>query len=295
MNFCRIVPQSISLFSSRLPNWFNTRSPILSSNNETNLSTWVGGNSSISIFHRGIILLDGIHQWFNDIQMQPNIFSLSTNNSSIPQTAVHGIIKRSFEKHRRRSNGIRRVSNNNIKVILILLHKLCPIHNLYSHPRIIISDRKRWKVLFRVFDDICIKLANVNFLDTRVLCNLPQNSSISTANHQNFLRVWMSEQRNMRHHFLVGEFILFSDLDDTVEYENSSMVRGGEDENVLEFGAAVVEHFLDFNGHGLSWPEFTAFVEPSVDNEVHTIESLLWLFVSHIIRASVAVQVYQRC
>ena len=31
----------------------------------------------------------------------------------------------------------------------------------------------------------------------------------------------------------------------------------------------MVEHFLDFDGHCLSGPEFSAFVEPSIDDEVH--------------------------
>lgn len=36
----------------------------------------------------------------------------------------------------------------------------------------------------------------------------------------------------------------------------------------------MVEDFLDFEGHSLSRPEFAAFVEPSINDEVHSAANL---------------------
>lgn len=47
------------------------------------------------------------------------------------------------------------------------------------------------------------------------------------------------------------------------------MVGGFEDEYVLEFGSAVVEDLFDLEGHGLSRPERSTFVEPAVNDEIH--------------------------
>ena len=76
----------------------------------------------------------------------------------------------------------------------------------------------------------------------------------------------MGKERDVRHHFLVGEFVSFRALDDAVQDEDFAVVGGVEDENVLEGRWGVVENGFDLEGEGLAGPEGAAFVEPVVDD-----------------------------
>ena len=50
------------------------------------------------------------------------------------------------------------------------------------------------------------------------------------------------------------KFIPLSALDDVVEHEDSAVVAGFEDEDVLVFRFFMVEDLVDSEGHGLAWP-----------------------------------------
>lgn len=78
----------------------------------------------------------------------------------------------------------------------------------------------------------------------------------------------MGKERDVRHHFLIGEFVPLRALYDTVQYEDFAVIGGFEYENVLKLGGCVVEDARYLEGEGLAWPEGAAFVEPVVDDEV---------------------------
>ena len=109
-----------------------------------------------------------------------------------------------------------------------------------------------------------VNIAQNSLLNAVVLDDLPQNTSITTTNDQNFLRVGMREHSQVCNHFLVCELIALSALDDVIEDEDGAIVGGFENEDVLVFGLLVVEDVLDFKSHGLARPHLGDLAEPAI-------------------------------
>jgi len=63
-------------------------------------------------------------------------------------------------------------------------------------------------------------------------------------------------------------FIPFRTLNDTIQHEHFPISFRFKDEDVLKLTLFVIEHLLDFEGKGLAGPEWTTFVEPTVDDQV---------------------------
>ena len=109
-----------------------------------------------------------------------------------------------------------------------------------------------------------VDVAEHNLLHRVVLEDLAHGTSVSTANQKDFLGVGVAGQRNVGDHLLIGELVALSALNDIVEDEDSAVVGGLEDENVLVLGLLVVEDLLDLEGHGLARPHVGDLAEPAV-------------------------------
>ncbi|ELU41266.1 hypothetical protein AG1IA_04705 [Rhizoctonia solani AG-1 IA] len=111
------------------------------------------------------------------------------------------------------------------------------------------------QVSLRNANDRFINIAKDDLLDSVVLEDLADNTTVTTANYKDFLWVGMRSERNMRNHFLVAtygsisyfidisrakpnvrEFITLSALNDSVENENVSKCLRLENKNVLVLG-----------------------------------------------------------
>jgi len=73
-----------------------------------------------------------------------------------------------------------------------------------------------------------------------VLHDLSQYAAITTANNKNLFRIWVRVEGEMCNHLLVGELVALGALDDVVENEDSAVVAGLEDEDVLVLGLLVM-------------------------------------------------------
>lgn len=63
----------------------------------------------------------------------------------------------------------------------------------------------------------------VNMFDCWVFDNFTYNAAIAAANNEHIFRIRMTAKRQKRDHFLIGEFILLSALNNTVQYQGSAM------------------------------------------------------------------------
>lgn len=109
-----------------------------------------------------------------------------------------------------------------------------------------------------------IDVAKDGLLNTLVLDDLTEDTSITTTDDEDLLWVWVRVHGQVGDHLLVCELIALSTLNDVVEDEDVSVVGGLEDEDILVFGLLVVEDVLDLEGHSLSWPHVGDLTEPSV-------------------------------
>mmetsp|Transcript_36910 Transcript_36910/g.80794 ORF Transcript_36910/g.80794 Transcript_36910/m.80794 type:complete len:296 (+) Transcript_36910:2108-2995(+) len=295
MQFRRIVSQCLLHVVRWLPRWLAARSTSLCGNDETNLAAGVGGDCSVGIADVGVNLRYRIHKRFDDINVKPHTFALRANDAAFSQTLVHSFVKGGLKKNSSRTNGIRRVSNNDIKGGLVRIHKFSAVHDMNLHARIIISLGKRREILLGYFDDIGIELADHNLFHSRVLRHFAKDAAVSAANNKYLLGIRMRVQRDVGNHFLVGEFIAFSDLNDTIEYKHSTMILALEDQHVLILGPMMIKDLINLKGHGLSWPQLTTFMKPAINNEIHAVEAL-WLFVcAHCSCSVILVVVCLRC
>ncbi len=109
-----------------------------------------------------------------------------------------------------------------------------------------------------------INIAQHSLLNAIVLDDFSQNSSVTTTNDQDLLRVGVRVHGQVCYHLLVCKLIALGALDDIIEDENDAVVSRLEDQDVLIFGFLVVEDILDFEGHGLAWPHVGDLAEPSI-------------------------------
>jgi hypothetical protein len=63
---------------------------------------------------------------------------------------------------------------------------------------------------------------------------------------------------------VIRELIPLGGLDDVIQDQDSPVVGGLEDEDVLVFALLVVEDLLDLEGHGLAGPHVGDLAEPAI-------------------------------
>jgi hypothetical protein len=68
----------------------------------------------------------------------------------------------------------------------------------------------------------------------------------------------------MGDHLLVGELVTLGALDDIVQHEDSAIIGGFEDEDVLVLAFLVVEDVLDLESHSLAGPHVGDLAEPAI-------------------------------
>ena len=90
-----------------------------------------------------------------------------------------------------------------------------------------------------------VDIAENSLLNALVLDDLAQNTSITTTNDQDLLRVWVGEHGQVGNHLLVCKLVALSALDDIVENKDGTVVGGLEDKHILVFALLVVDDILD--------------------------------------------------
>eukprot|EP00977_Amphora_coffeiformis_P009633 scaffold2219_cov177-Amphora_coffeaeformis.AAC.9 len=93
--------------------------------------------------------------------------------------------------------------------------------------------RRLVKVRFTNLDDHFVNVYHDDFFHARVTTDFTQDKTVTAAYNQNPAWIWMRTKRKMSHHFVIGEFITFSQLDDSVENQNSAVLCRLENEDFL--------------------------------------------------------------
>jgi hypothetical protein len=109
-----------------------------------------------------------------------------------------------------------------------------------------------------------INVAQDRLLNAVVLDDLAQDTSITAADNEDLLGVWVREHGQVSDHLLVGELITLGALDDIVEDEDIAIGLGLKDEDILVLGLLVVEDLLDLEGHSLARPHVGDLAEPAI-------------------------------
>jgi hypothetical protein len=174
---------------------------------------------------------------------------------------------------------IRRVGNDDIKLILVIIQELESVSNMNLNLRMLITNGHSRKVLLGETDDslrrlageirnarysYLINIAENSLFHTIMLDDFPQNTSITATNDQNLLWAWVREHSQMCNHFLVGKLISLGALNDIIKDEDGSIVGRLENQDILVLTLLVVKNILDFESHGLARPHVGDLAKPSI-------------------------------
>lgn len=97
-----------------------------------------------------------------------------------------------------------------------------------------------------------INVTQDSLLNSLVLDNLAQHTTIATTNDQDLLGVGVGVHGQVSDHLLVRELVTLGALDDIVQHKDSAVVGGLKDQDILVLALLVVEDLLDLEGHGLA-------------------------------------------
>ena len=97
-------------------------------------------------------------------------------------------------------------------------------------------------VLARDLHDLFVELEEVHALDARVLQDLGDQMHVAATDHRDIARVRVREQRRVRQHLVVHVRVEVGHLHDAVEREHPAEPRRLEQHDLLELGAALLEH-----------------------------------------------------
>jgi hypothetical protein len=151
------------------------------------------------------------------------------------------------------------------------------------------ADRHAGEVLLGETNDSLVNVAEGGLLDTVVLDDLTEDTTVTTADDQDLLRVGVGVHGKVSDHLLVSvllsttvrvcdsemdvrELIALGALDDVVEDEDGAVVGRLKDEDVLVLALLVVKNLLDLERHGLAGPHVGDLAEPAIYTELSAIE-----------------------
>lgn len=240
---------------------------ILGADHESDLAAGVGGDGGETVLDSGEQLAGEAHDLLDNGHVKPDALALGANDSSGMKSVLHQLKELGLEERGSRANGIGGVSDDDIEAVDLVLEESESVSNVDLDLGVLKSSSHRGQVLLGNADNSLVNLAEGDLLNTLVLDNLTQDTTIASSDDQDLLGVRMGVHGDVGHHLLVGEFIALSGLDDSVEDEDVAVGGRLEDEDVLEEGLLDVEDLLNLEGHGLAGPESAGFLEPAILDE----------------------------
>ena len=93
-------------------------------------------------------------------------------------------------------------------------------------------------------DDFAVDLHHDGLLDIAMLQHAAQHATVAGADDQYAPGVAVRQERHVREHFLIDEFVALGDLNTAVEHHDAAVRKAVEDDDVLEGTDDVGEFFL---------------------------------------------------
>ena len=170
---------------------------------ERNKGRIKAGHREIPIHHFKNIM----NQWL----MEEWRFRLLHKEPIFLESLIDILIKRFLEESFSWSDWVRAVNDNNIVVVFLFPHVSQAITDGNSQLRIILphSLSYSWQKFLGQFHNLSIDFHHGHRFYFWMTNAFPGYTAITTADNENPFRVWMEEERNMSHHFMVDEFLFF--------------------------------------------------------------------------------------
>lgn len=177
---------------------------------------------------------------------------MSSDDATLAEGVVEKLKVGLLEEALGRAFGVRRVGDDDIEGVLVVIEELEAVTNVDSALGVGKTSSHAGEELLGDTDNSLINVAKDGLLNTVVLDNLAENTAVTTTNDKNLLGVGVGVHGKVCNHLLVRELIALGALNDVVENENGSVVGGLEDKDVLVLALLVVKDLVDLEGHGLA-------------------------------------------
>jgi hypothetical protein len=178
--------------------------------------------------------------------------TLSSNDTALTESVVEELEIALLEESLSGTIGVGGVGDDDVELVLVVVEELDAIADVGLGLGVVEAASHGGEVLLGETDNSLVNVAEGGLLDTVVLDNLTENTTVTTTNDKDLLGVRMGVEGEVSDHLLVGELIALGALDDVVEDQNVAEVGGLEDEDVLVLGLLVDENLLNAEGHGMA-------------------------------------------
>ncbi|KAH3662402.1 hypothetical protein OGAPHI_005654 [Ogataea philodendri] len=248
------------------PQWLgNIGLGVLGTHHESNLAGWVGWNGAVTVLCNRENILTCLLQVLDDVEVQPDALCLSGDDTFLGESVVKKLEVWFLEQRLCRTFWVRGVGDDHVKTILVVVQELETVSDMDSDLWVGVRFGHLWEVFFGNGNDVLVNVTQNGFLDTLVLDDFSKDTTISSSNDQHLLRVWMGVQSKMGNHLLVGKLVSFGGLDDSVQNQDVTIVRGLEHQHILVLGLLGVQNLVHLERHGLAGPHGVANLgEPAV-------------------------------
>ena len=125
------------------------------------------------------------------------------------------------------------------------------------------------EMLLGEFDDRRVDLDLGEAFDRLVLEHLFGDAAIAAADDQHLARAAVGEQRHVRHHLLIDEFVALGDLGGAVEHQHLAEEWLLEQHEMLVRGVRFVEHLVDPVAHAKAEVVEQRLGDPSLFSHGH--------------------------
>lgn len=206
---------------------------VLGGKEEAEGARGVGGDLGDGVGDSGEDLADELLHGRDELEVEPDALSLGTEDTVLSEGLLNEGEVLLVEKGGSGSSGIRRVGDDNVELVLVLLDELKTITDVDGDALILVSDGGVGEELAGGINDDLINLANVELLDGRVASKLTEDTSITSSDDQNLLGVGVGEHGQVGEGLLVRALVTLSDLDGIVQNQSVSVSLGLEDQDIL--------------------------------------------------------------
>lgn len=206
---------------------------VLGGKEETEGARGVGGDLGDGVGDGGENLADELLHGGDELEVEPDALGLSSEDTVLSEGLLDEGEVSLIEEGGGRSSGVRRVGDDNVELVLVLLDELETITDVDGDALILVSDGGVGEELAGGINDDLINLADVELLDGRVAGKLTEDTSITSSNNQNLLGVGVGEHGQVGEGLLVRALVTLGDLDGIVQNQGVSVSLRLEDQDVL--------------------------------------------------------------
>jgi hypothetical protein len=158
---------------------------VLGEHHETNLSTGISGDGSVSILDNGEESAAKGLDFLDERKMEPHAFTLSGDDTVVGKSVLHELEETLLEQGLSRTNRIGRIGDNNVKGVDLVFQVRETVTNVNVNLGVLESNGHVGQVLLGNTRNSFIDFAKDDFLNTFVLDNFTKNTTITTTNNKN--------------------------------------------------------------------------------------------------------------